>query len=453
MNVRNQLQSLGFYAPIEAFEVLKRQAQTMAILAGTDSPELKFEAFASYIPARRAKYPHNSQLVIDVGGTSTKTGLRVCDNSGFEHWHILFELKNDELRYSEDHELPLESFAFHLGEHLVEHLKRMKVPRDNISTCAIVWSNAMLNRLLSDNRGITGSVVQRERYTKGEWFIEGLENGSDLGQIFLKGFERNGITIGTFLIANDTPLTMKALPEAHGGVVASTGLNGTLVKSYAELGIEDRSDATVICNAEMGGRFFIDESLLSRADKIGTNQPAHTLEFLTAGRFLPCLFTEHIMQLADNGLDCLKPLHADLVARGENRWSAFRSKDMGLLLSDRSEFLKRRTSPDLFTPENIDILSQLASEIFIRAGTLCAVIAYGTIANRIDSLDKPIVALDSRLAREVPSFKEAFTKSIRTMSEALAKPITSPIVLPLDVEGGKISVPMQGAAHALDCLT
>ena len=453
MDIRDGLKELGFFSVVESLSVLKAQARTMVQLAGTDTNELKFEALASYIPAKRAKYPHDSQLVIDIGGTSTKTGIRLCDQSGFEHWHLLFELSNSDLQHDEDSDLPLASFAFHLGEHLIDNLKRIGVNYHSISTCAIVWSNAMVNKRLDNNRGITGFVVQREKYNKGEWFIDGLEDGTDLGTLFLDGFARNGLNIKTFIIANDTPLTMKALPEAHGGVVASTGLNGTIVKSFKELDLEDKSGSTVICNGEMGGRFVLDQSLLSRADLVGTAEPANTIEFLCAGRFVPRLFAAHIIELAAIGCTELRPLSESLLQKGEERWSVFRAKDMGLLLSDPQQFLSRRENPALYTTPVLSALSLLSSEIFVRSARLCSVVAYGTISNRLPDLDKAIVALDSRLAREVPLFKETFTAQLQAIADDEETVITCPLIRPLEVEGGKVSVPMQGAAHALDCLT
>ena len=78
--------------------------------------------------------------------------------------------------------------------------------------------------------GNSGRVVDRELYSKEEWFIKDVVNGCDLGKFFCEAFQDIGFHLKNFLIANDTPLTMTSAEACDGGMVASTGLNATLVK-------------------------------------------------------------------------------------------------------------------------------------------------------------------------------------------------------------------------------
>ena len=444
MTLKDSLEGLGFYKIKQARNHLCSLAKEMVARSGTDQEGAKFEAFPSFLPAVSASTKTDNCLVIDIGGTSTKAGFRSFN--GKENWNLLFDEKNDELRSSNGEEESLALFCKILGIHLHQALENQGLDFRTIKNFGIVWSNAMHNQPFE--KGVTGFVADRDKYNKGEWFMAGLENGHDLGSEFISGFELEGFSVDSFIIANDTPLTLKALPGSSSGVVVSTGLNATILKNGADLGLNPKNLDLMVCNGEIGGRFDIDESLLSAGDFIGADRPADTIEFLCAGRFLPALFINHLILLRS---DCseLEEVSEYLLDLGLDRFSEFRTKDLCLLIYDQKEFLKRRSQADIYSEASLDTMTELAKEIFIRSASLCSIVIYASIANLLDQADVFKVALDSRLGREVPIFWEHFLSSMDELSLGDSK-VEIELINPIACNGGTISVPMQGAANALD---
>ncbi len=124
---------------------------------------------------------------------------------------------------------------------------------------------------------------------------------------------------------------------------------------------------------------------------------------------------------------------------------------MNLLFRDKEKFLRRRShDQELYTDESLEILEKLAHEIFLRSAHLAATLSYASVCNRIDTKDEFQVALDSRLAWEVSFFWDEFVaRSHELFPEG--KKVVVKLVRPMELaEGEKISVPMIGAAFALN---
>lgn len=460
-NLITVLKEKNFFSAESNLKQIVEIGKKMSALAGNFTKEAKFEALPSLIPAQDANTQHEYALLIDIGGTSTKVGIRQVLSPGREHWRLLFELKNIELKEYEYSGNKFHAFCSLLAKRIRIYLDQAGFPREKLQACGIVWSNAIENKfyikpknlsseIAATEKCITGIVVQREFYGKGEWFIEDLKNGDDLGEIFEKSFADQGLNFISFLITNDTPLTMKSLTTADSGMVASTGLNGTLLKPLSDF-VSGSASEKVICNAEMGGRFVLDDRFFSLADFAGAQKKATTVEQITAGRFLPFVFVSHVIELGNDKLDNLKELAKHLTELGEKRFFEFRARDLSLLLFDQVFFVARRTKKEYYSAEVLEILRELALQLILRSAKLCAVVALATISNQIEEKDDFLIALDSRLAREIPIFLETMEKTLKEITPA-GKKINLNLVEPLAISNGKISVPMLGAARALDSL-
>jgi hexokinase len=445
--IQDALREVNFYSVIDALPEIAQQGRTMAINAGRNIKPA-FEAFPSYIPAEDRIAECSCLLAIDIGGTSTKAAIRTC-NHGTPNWKLLFELKNLDLKEVEFKENAFDAFCKILANHVERGLVSAGVPKEDVAACGIVWSNAMENIALP-NVGITGKVVQIEKYQKGEWFNAGLENGRDLGEDFLMALSRRKLKIDKLLISNDTPLTLKATPGAAAGMVASTGLNTTLLKSAKELGLGAGAEL-MICNSEMGGRFILDPKYLCPLDKLSETQSASTVENLTTGNFLPLLFTSYIFNCQRLNLPELANLREYLMTLENKAWEEFRSRDLSLLLSDQSFFLRRHTKRSLYTPEVLACLTSLTEELIERSAILCAMIAAISVSNLEQREEPYLISLDSRLAREIPAFWSKMQSEIVTQNYFNQK-IQLNLVHPIELANGKISVPMIGAANGIDSL-
>lgn len=444
MDTKKKLEEIGFYQLEDKRDLLCNQAIEYAKNAGNENIK-SFESFPSFIPTKTPVDRNDIQLITDIGGTSTKVALRDTTSDGVD-WTVLFEEKNIDLKPKKVVIKSFESFSYSLAKLIADKIAELKIKPIQISAVAFIWSNAIINKPRNDN-AISAFVTDIESYKKGEWFIADLKNEDDLGGMLLKALKDVGFKPKQFLITNDAPLTMKALVNANGGMVASTGLNGTLIRKI--------NNTEIICNGELGGRFDIEVDFLSQGDWIYNDKRANTIELLSAGRFLPLIFNQHIVELAKNGKDELKEISSYLVNDlREKRWVEFRAKDMNLLFSSNEEFMARRCENliPLLNQKVLSILSELSREIFTRSAKLAAIVAFSTIANQIEAKRDFLIALDSRLAREVDFYLTVFNNELDSINEKYNINIKAEIVKPLSLENGKISVPMQGAANALDSL-
>ena len=442
--IKGALRDIGFYRAQEGLEQLKTRAAELVARAGNERYTDKLEALPSYLDAATATVQRNTALAIDIGGTSTKVGLRYLDKfSGKLDWQLIFELPNDELKGNNGASSPLEFFAEGIAHRIVAAESGLAVQLPAIDAIGIVWSNAVESRATA--QGITGLVTQREKYRKGEWFTKDVNNGDDIGAAFTAAFLKCGMRITALVVGNDTPLTMKALPGAHAGMVASTGMNGTIVKRLSQ-------DAPPsIFNTEMGNRFSVPAELLGRADFVDDNKAANTMEYLVAGLFLPRLFCQHILTLSDEGLPEFSALAAHLLSLGSARWLEYSAEDITWLMFKKDMFLKRHAGRFQYQPACLRSLSILASELIARAAKMAAVEAYCTVLNQLSETRNLVIALDSRLARENKMFHDIMKRTLAALTPSSNK-ITLSLLKPYVVKNGSISVPMLGAAAALDNL-
>jgi len=444
--VIQRLKNMGFYKLEEGLPALYALGASLARSAGDESKAPNFELLPSFLTAgHSSQIPQTNVLAIDIGGTSAKAGIRLIQEDGSVRWRYLFEEKNIVLKKDTESNNSFVNFASALAERVRLDLDNKEISCDNIQAVGIVWSNAIEN-FYSPELGIAGSVAAREQYSKGEWFIKDLKNGDDLAGPLLKAFRASGINIKNLIITNDTPFTLAACLGASAGVVASTGVNATLLKNGTRNGVQGK----IICNAEMGGRFPLDESFLSEGDMVADGGKANTIERLIGGAFIPAVFCGHLILLSD--LSCLKQAINELEKLGDKKWSFFNTRDLSSLISDKKYFFERHPEYQEFPDECIHALEVLSTQILARAAKLLTAIVYASIANQIAEGETSFtISLDSRLAREVPLFWESFSKQLK---KCIPDSIEVEVVLavPIETPTGSISVPMQGAANAIDSL-
>ncbi|MDZ4786584.1 MAG: hypothetical protein SGJ02_10970 [bacterium] len=420
-------------------EKLLENIKSMTILAGTSSSLPKFQALSSCIPTLDSATPISSVIVIDIGGTATKVGVRMHNQS--LDWQILIEEPNDSF---EDSTLPvnsLERFAAMVAKRITTQINKLR-EIDTHWALGIVWSNAMQNSLIK-NIGIDGNIINRARYSKAEWFNQDTKDEDSIGQIFLKAFNKSGINISLYLVANDTPLTMKALKTANAGMVVSTGLNATVVKKS--------SSGPIICNAEMGTSFFLDKEFIHPEDFIAENKPASIIEHLVSGKNLPRLFASHIMANTHQyGEVCTLSKYFKSI--GPNAYEFFTAQDLANCLERPHDFLTKTRSSLDFDLNALKYYQALCRSIIIRAARLSSLFAYAAVFEQFTEKNHFIIALDSSLSRGIPLFCQTFQESLNEITPK-GKSIKLELIDRLEVPGGIISVPMQGAANALDALS
>jgi len=447
--VKEELRAIGFYKLLDGLPDLYAQAAHMAKHAGDSGTGPHFELLPSYLLTEKEPVDAKKNvLAVDIGGTSTKAGVRLVSKDGAVSWRYLFEQKNTALRNTKTGLNSFAEFADTLAANIKQSLAAKDIDEKSIQDAGIIWSNAIKNHR-APNLGISGAVTAREHYNKGEWFIKDLKNGDDLAAPLLEAFKAAELNIKHLVITNDTPFTLSACKGAVAGVVASTGVNATLLMTETGANSQKRQ---VICNAEMGGRFKLKESLLSEADLIADGRNADTIEYMIGGRFIPTVFCAHLIRLGQNGIDAFKKPVAILNDIGEDKWGHFNTRDLSSLIYNQDYFLGRHPEYINFSKDCLDAMKVLAAEVLSRAARLLTTVVYGSIANQIAEGETTFkVSLDSRLAREVPLFWDAFKEQLAV---CLPAPLKVEIVLaePITTPTGSISVPMQGAANAMDSL-
>lgn len=407
----------------------------MAVNAGGASNQPKFRALSSGIPVPQANRKLPALILIDIGGTSTKVGTRL--NNSSESWQILMEYPNDSFQGSHGSEGALEHFANSVATQTVQSLKGRSSDLSAGWGLGIVWSNAMDNPVVP-GFGIDGIVSGREHYSKGEWFCKDVKNGDSIGQVFAAAFKKVGIKISLVLVGNDTPLTMKALPSAAAGMVASTGLNATIVKQGPK--------GPIICNAEMGTTFKVDDSLVGQSDCIAPGIRASIIEHLVSGQNLPKLFVSYVMSVGSSS-SVLVNFAEKLRGAGPKAFEMFSAPDLALCLNNLSEFCKKIE----ITLKEGEECQKIVSNLVVRAARLSSLLAYASVVEQLEQNSSLDIALDSSLSRGIPLFWNEFQKSLKEITPA-GKTITLKLVDRCQVPGGVLSVPMMGAANALDSL-
>lgn len=422
----------------ESREAFLKQVTEMAIRAGTETPLPKFRALSSGIPLSQAKTKMEAVLAVDIGGTATKVGIRLDGQS--QPWRVLLEDPNNSFQNETETGNSLERFAAMVASRTLEMLKQQGI---NVASwgLGIVWSNAMNNPVIP-GFGIDGVVTARAYYSKGEWFCRDVKDGDSVGRVFRDAFVKVGIPVSLTLVANDTPLTLKALPSANAGMVVSTGFNTTIVKNGESGG--------VICNAESGTSFVIGTELVEPLDLVNPNTPASIIEHLVSGQNLPRLFASYLIADTSN-YPAFKEVSKNLKGMGKAAFDFFSAPDISDCLDRPEKFLGKCKALANVSPDNLPAYQSLAKNLLRRSARLSAFVAYASVVEQLDDRDSFIIALDSSLSRNIPFFWKTFQESLKEITPP-NKSITLKLVDRQEAPGGILSVPMLGAANALDAL-
>ncbi len=445
MSVKAHLEQLGFNNFEQALSQLAHKFK--GILENAESLSKNgIHALSSHINLETPSKFISKSIIIDIGGSSTKVALRVHDElDSIINWILLFEEPNQAFKSAGSHGFA--SYCTELARRIVEALTKRIMSHADVKALGVVWSNALESKLVPAV-GVTGLVTRRNEYRKAEWFLEDLKDGDDIGRILIDAFSTHGIKIGKLIVSNDACLTLKALPHANAGVVASTGLNGTLIQTQKENG---SSTKKVICNPELGYNLRIETSYLCEADMIAEFIEADRIEYLVGGKFLPKLFASYVCGLATIGFKPLHHLAERLKALGESRFEYFSSSDLYALIYNQASFVQTHAKLEPFSSETLSALAELASELILRAARLAGLTCYASISNQLEDRSVFTVSLDSRLAREIPIFWEVLQTSLVSLV-APPKTVKLALLQPQKADGGSVSVPMLGAAAALDSI-
>ena len=443
MEIVKALSAINFFEYNRVLPDLCRAAELMAASAGDTGAAEQFACYPSFIPAAPPQKRHACVLSFGIGSGSTRAAVRLAETEDRNRWQLLFQTRHHEFQPQLPGGPAFESFCSGIVKKAADALVSLGIHKKSVEACGVAWANPIENKPL-ENRGIGGAIAYHAQYRKGEWFLAGAKDGYDLGTPLLAALDRSGLRVKRFLICNNGPLIMKALTFAHGGMVASNGINGTLVK-------EVQGSHKIICNGELGARWKLPAAIVSRADLIDDRRVAENFESVCSTTFMPRLFSQYIVSLERAGCGQFIGLAKKLAELQGGRWSVFSMPDLTNLLYNKPGFLERHGSWCDHSPEAIQGLEDLARELIIRAAKLCAVLAYATICNQIKEQRGATVALDSSLARETPIFLSVLRDTLLEISPS-RKNVELLLVEPLALPGGEITVPMLGSANALDTL-
>jgi len=400
------------------------------------SPSCAWDSSEIRLPNSPSAAAPREAVLIDIGGTQTKVGHQGSNGA----IRCVLDQPNTWFkgRAPSEHELPLESFLSGLVAEIQRALPNLG-PRCSLG---LIWSNQVQCVPIKMERttGVSGIVRGRKTggYRKGEWFLDGLRDGDDVGAIFLRTLNRGGWSPEVFLLGNDTIFTLFATPGATAGVVMSSGGNCTAI------GEEGREKGHII-NTELGGNLKIPQHLLSDGDIFCAESrgiSSLSLEELCAGTWFPHLVYSHVCAAAKvpDGAT-LVPLRDELVS-GE------------ITLTNRMLVASLGTAPHGNTPASItkagEAWTDLLTALVNRAGTLAGLLSYLSVHSQLEAPLQPVVvSLDSSMARHFPGYVEALTASSKARCGSHAATVA--LVRPLEASGaGDISVPMQGIARALN---
>lgn len=419
-----------------------------AVVAGSGRSSA-INLLPSQIGTEPGQHKASRIILIDIGGSSTKVGVRQVGATNEVSWRILFELPNDKFDVGVSGDSSLSRFGRAVAERVVAELSE-SVKCDPLQApwgLGIVWSCAQSNSIVGGSdgipRSIRGVVADRENYSKGEWFNHDTKNGDPIADPFIEGFARSGLVISQYLVGNDTPLTMKAVADADAGMVASTGLNATMV-DYS-------SGAPIVCNAEIGVSFVMPEWALAEGDMIGVGVRARTVEQVVAGKFLPQIFAGHILAHGRRPNGGLSKLAHHLEELGERAYEFFNTEDVGILTHTPEQLLTSHAEHRGLLEGCLAELSEIAVALVGRSAFLASLVAYGSIYSQLGKKNELRIAFDSRLAREIPLFNSTIRSALASLMPQ-GKSAELILVDRVAVPGGVLSVPMQGAANALDSL-
>lgn len=379
-------------------------------------------------------------LLIDIGGTHTKVAV-AREEDEFE---FLFDEQNESFRPVSPHTGPaLHEFLGALCGRIVAIAPAL-VGGPAPVRVGVIWSNQMTALPIETPTlsGITGLVsgLREGGYRKGEWFLDGLRDGDDIGREFQHALASSGINSDVLVLGNDTVFTLFARPCSHAGVVVSSGANCTLVGPGS-------AGENTIFNSELGGMLLLPDSMLSKGDRIfGAKRTGDLLaiEELCGGAWFTDLCVSHIEALSElpegSGLLPIRDaINAGILSLSNHALSA--------LLRDRSSVSEEFKG---FDASAVETLRALAEALVHRAGAFAAVLIYLSVSSQIKRGDRALnIALDSSMARHFVGYHtsiEAHLKTLLPDDATYSLQLVEPIKLP---GGAEITVPMIGLERAL----
>ncbi|NMC64348.1 MAG: hypothetical protein GYA55_14380 [SAR324 cluster bacterium] len=397
----------------------------------------------SFIPVTSKPDQENTIILgVDVGGTHVKCGLRSINNSKIL-WSELADISNDSLKDNSFQGTLMQRMTKELARRLVLKLEERNIPKVNVAGIGVVWSNQLVSSIIDPlssegTRGVTGVVSGKGEgtaYRKCEWWNEDLEDGHDIGTMFLEAFREAGLKPKSFVIGNDTIFTCKAINGADAGMVASTGANCTIIPSGKQ----------ILCNSESGGFFEIPSEYLANLCSPGHN--IVKLEDAMAGVGLPGLFLEYIRIVASKNISSLKPIGAFLEELpASKRWNYFVGQDMSALLDGNIGLFLRGKDKSFDSIEAQNELTLIASEFARVGGAFAALMAYISIFNQLTEKDEFLIALDSSQSRFVRGYFESMQRTLTHILAAKGKKARIELLKPQ----GEIAVPMVGVVRAVN---
>lgn len=433
---------LGLHLLKEKLPLVTALGQTMTKNAekGDREPRCAWDSSGLTLEHSDSPSPVCVNLLIDVGGTHTKAAL--LDHT--LEWRFLLDHSNDWFQDSTPSgELPLTQFLrklFTLITKAAPELLKSSYPL----RVGVVWSNQMATCPIERDGccGISG-VVQGAGlggYRKGEWFLAGLNNGDDIGDLFFDALTEAQLRASVLVLGNDTIFTLFATPNAHAGMVVSSGGNCTL------LGLNSEGRESIY-NSEIGGMLILPSEALSRGDLLfAGNRPRNqvALEELCAGKWFADLVAAHVRAASE------LTQHSDfapLARKIASNEMSLSNAAISALLSDPNQSIP---SLDEIPTASRLALYQLAQALVERGGMLAGVLAYLSIWRPIERGAKNVtISVDSSMARHMPGFRDAMTHWVN----ALIPPGTQcelNLVKPFQLHtGDEIPVPMLGVARAL----
>lgn len=432
-------ESAGLFRVYRYFELLVKEGQRRLHRSISGQTEQAFARdFSALMLGSQVLGRKEVCLVVDIGGTHTKTGLAVWQN-GVVEWLTLFDVDNQRINCPSCQDLPINCFIASLTKLINQELRQTDYTSEQISAIGVIWSNAIECKRLTGEGGIRGisgqitGIASNKSYRKGEFFVQQLKDGFNLSHAFISGFSAQQIKPRVFLVGNDTVFTLKATPGACAGMVASTGANATAV-----------DQDNWIYNTEMGGLFPVPEQLLSDGDRqlIGRHggKPI-VLEDLIAGKWLPSLIEQQLQALAKICPEILADLIEVIDQNDRDTPLLFASDISALLNNQETENIAALAASNKQFPRQIVV--DLCKVMAKRAGKLASVMAHLALPD-FETGNAQILSLDSTQARLLPGYYENLCQGLSELRGENKK-----FEVVLQHPQGNITVPMQGLAAAL----
>jgi hypothetical protein len=372
--------------------------------------------------------PGKKALAIDPGGTNVKIATAVATSATEIEYESLANYPHTRPAHLEGHSL--EFFAKQLFTDLAS--RYLEGEREKFNGLVIVYSNPAEIVPILGYAGVTGKVPYGVAATqKGEWFMDSVKGGEDIGKIFLDAAREAGFSkLDTLHVGNDTTYLVKVEANCHGGVVSSTGANNT-VTIFGK-----------VCNGETG-RTPAPEICLSKAEKVHIEKSGEifSLEDLAAKGGMAKLLRANILGSSETEL-AMKPL----VEAAKQTPDIFSLELMAdLSKADFSvDLIKQKPGLSEQSPETIHALRDLTLNLFQRAAQIAGALCYMSVSTQ--GHGQRNVFLDAGMNGLWPEY----VFNARSAATVVAKATNSEIsinVLHREPKDG-VSLPIMGGARA-----